>query len=274
MRWMRAFAKCRTCSMLSVLIGISAILITTSFFILGYSIYKVRDISEAKRELAEVKKEYESVTRELKKLQNFSPEQYEAISRRSYADAREALGIFQNIFIAAAMLATRNGTPEDAIAAWKQALYLNPESRICNYGLGMEYFKAGINDKAEKEHERECLEQAVKYLSDKSLYDDPQAQYHLAIASLRIIDRKRDRQAKYEKARSAIAVLENTDPGKQPLGNVARNLAYAYCLAARYAPDPALSMNYKRSSAEYFAEIKGLKDFEYFYEKHYQNCVK
>lgn len=265
--------NCPSCSILGALISIATMLIGISIAVLTYSFFQKSDIDQAKKELEVLKKEYQLTLQNLKKVQDFSPEDYDAIDRDAFMHAHEALKGFKNIYIASAIIATKYGSNEDALYAWRQAAFINPDNRLCNYGLGMEYFKSAVKAK-DKTVAKVFFEQSIKYLSHKSLSGHPQALYHLAIANLRSIDFKSDNKQKYELARQAIIVLNNTDKSKHPVGNVARNQALAYCLAGKYSPDKSLSQEYKNQSAKYFNEIHGLVDFDSFYDKFYKECTK
>lgn len=242
-------------------------------FIFGITVYRARDIEEAKLELTAIKKEYATAIKLLNDICTFSPEQYETIGRESYKGAEEALGSFRNIFIAAAILTTKNGSHEDAISAWKSALYANSESRICRYGLGMEFFKASVDPATEKNISTKYLSESIKHLSHRTLRDDPYAQYHLAIAYLRGAGAKESANDKYESARNAIAALEKSHLPKEPLLNVERNFALAYCIASRYSPEEDLRGTYRKQSKESFSKLKGLREFDDFIKEHYDRCM-
>lgn len=266
--------QCRMCSISGVLLGVSTIVLTATLFIFGVNFIRSSEITNAQNELKEIKRQYEEVIIGLQKLQNFSPEQYDNIGKKSYTEAGEALTVFRNVFIAAAMLTTQNGSRQDAIAAWKLALHTNIDSKICSYGLAMEYFRAGTSGTLDSKNAQLYLENAIKYFSASSLLNNPQAQYHIALASLRLMDFKQDGKEKYKLAYSAIETLSRTDPSKHPLGNVDRNLAYAYCIAGRYSTDNTLKMHYKVQSEKYFAVLKDVPEFIEFYEKHHQTCMQ
>lgn len=265
--------KCRSCSILGTLITVAGILIAISGVLMTYSIVKMSEVTSARKELNEIKMEYQSTLNILKKVYDFSPHGMEAIDANAYNQDLEAIEAFKNLFIAKAIVATRSGGREEAIAAWKEALLLHPESKLCNYGLGMEYFKLGISTE-DIEKEREYLNDAIQYLSHKSLSNHPQALYHIALAQLRTLDCYDKREKKYQLARDAIVVLNNTDKSKHPVGNVERNLAYAYCKASKYTRDINLAKEYREKSAEYFKYVHSLVLFDDFYAKHYEECMK
>ncbi len=220
-----------------------------------------------------IKHEYQSTIYLLKKISDFSPNDYDAIDNTAFFHAVEAIEAFKNIFIAQAIIATKSGTSEDALSAWRQAVYINPDNMICNYGIGMEYFKNAINSKDEQ-IQRKFLERSSHYLSHKSLSRHPQALYHRALSNLRYMDFQPEKKRKYELARNAIIVLNNTDKTNYPIGNVERNLAYAYCKAAQYSPNIKLAKEYREKSEIYFNKIRGLVAFDNFYERHHDECMK
>lgn len=267
------FRECRTCSILGAFISISGILIASSVGLLGYSFFEMSEVKSAKKELDTIKHEYQSTLFLLKKVSDFSPNDYDAIDSSAFSHAIEAIEAFKNLFIAQAIIATKSGSPEDALGAWRQAVYINPDNMLCNYGLGMEYFKSAINSK-NQQNQKDLLEHSIHYLSHKSLSRHPQALYHLALSNLRYMDFKPDKKQKYELARNAIIVLNNTDKANHPVGNVERNLAYAYCKAAQYSPDRRLAEEYREKSEIYFNKIRGLVAFDNFYERHHDECMK
>ena len=102
MLWMRFVAKCRTCSILSALIGTSSILIALSIFVLGYSIYRAekiddeqKDIVKIKKEFEEIKNKYEGAVKLLNSIQNFSLEQYDNINKVELPPLNRTLQVLQ-----------------------------------------------------------------------------------------------------------------------------------------------------------------------------------
>lgn len=267
------FEKCHSCSILGTLICVSGILITISIAALGYSFFQISSIESAKRDLDEIKKEYQSTLDMLKKVQDFSIEDYDSIDTDTFIHAYDSIEIFKNLYIATAIIATKRGSKKDALLAWSQATYINPNNMLCNYRLGIEYFK-NARDSKDKSLQEDYFKQSIKYLSHETLSNHPQALYHLALSKLRYIDFQVDDKQKYDLAKQAIITLNQTDKSKHPIGNVTRNLAYAYYIAAKYSPDQFLAQKYRDKASIYCEEIHGLAEFEKFYKKYCNECIK
>lgn len=242
---------------------------TLSAAILAYTVYEKDQVLEAKKELFEIKREYQATLDILKKVNDFSPDDYDAIDNRAFFQARETVKVYKNLYIAKAIVATKSGTPEDALRAWQEAVYINPDDMLCNYGLGMEHFKS-----ANRNNDKSHFEKAIKYLSHKNLSRHPQALYHSALSNLRCSYFQQDNKKNYEYARNAIDCLNATDKSSHPVGNIERNLALAYCMASKYSPNIALAKEYRDKSAKNFHYIQGLAAFSYFYDKYYNKCME
>lgn len=272
----KIMGKCKYCVVPGFLIGLSALLVAISTILFGVTIYSSAKVDEARQELERIKREYTSVVDGLGKIQSFTPEYYQngIYVKSTYKDIYGVLKPFSNIFIASAMIETQHGTLEDSVKAWKKALSVADDNPICNYGLAMAYFRFATEITRDKKDEVHILNESIKYFSHRSLTNDAQAQYHIAVTNLRLVDQEQDIAKKNLRIRIAIETLKNTDPSKHPIGNVDRNTALAFCFGSRYATDGKLKEEYRMLSEKHFALIKDLPEFDTFYKKHYDNCTK
>ena len=275
--------ECKRCSLSYFFLQISTVLVTVVIGIIGFNLYSGYQLDKAKEELEKIKKEYMDIIYVVKDFKEFSPEDFDSLGSPVQKEAEEAMKIFRNIFIASAILSNKCEDSDERIEGWKVALRNNPDSKLCYYGLGMAYFKAAIEfDKKcpiGRSHgdseEYEYINGAIKNLSNKLLINTPTAQYHLALAHLRmannsLVKYKGDR---LHHAYLSIDALEKIDRKKENSINIDYNMGIACCIISRNTEDRQRKKEYLDKAIGFLDPLKNIPDFGPI-NKHYSDCTR